>query len=123
MRFFSRLNYNWQNKYILNMTARRDGSSRFGPKNRFNNFGALGLAWIFTEENFIKRNISFFSFGKLRGSYGTTGSDRIGDYVYLNLYDIINPLVPYQNTTGLYPNGIPNPYLEWGGNKKITIRN
>lgn len=55
---FSRLNYNIANKYILNLNFRRDGSSKFGANNRFGNFGSIGGAWVFTQENFMK-NIPF----------------------------------------------------------------
>jgi TonB-linked SusC/RagA family outer membrane protein len=116
---FGRFNYNWQEKYILNLTARRDGSSRFGKANQFQNFGAVGAAWLFSNEDFIKNNLPFLSFGKLRGSYGTTGSDQIGNYTYLNLYSNITPAVPYQGFTGLIPNGLPNPYLQWELTKKL----
>ncbi|MCG8482846.1 MAG: SusC/RagA family TonB-linked outer membrane protein, partial [Clostridia bacterium] len=75
---FGRLNYNWEGKYIFNVTGRRDGSSRFGPNKKFANFGALGVAWIFTKEPFIKEMLPFISFGKLRGSYGSSGNDQIG---------------------------------------------
>src|SRR5690606_31753018 len=83
---FGRIGYNWQQKYYLNLTGRRDGSSRFGPGKRFSNFGAVGGAWIFTEETLFKDNFSWLSFGKLRGSYGVTGSDQIGDYQYIDSY-------------------------------------
>jgi hypothetical protein len=75
--FFGRLNYNLAEKYILNLTARRDGSSRFGPGKQFADFGAIGAAWIFTNESFAKKLFSFLSFGKIR-SYGITGNDQIG---------------------------------------------
>jgi len=114
---FARLNYNWEDKYILNLTARRDGSSRFGPGNQFNNFGALGAAWIFSNEGFFKRNISFLSFGKLRGSYGTSGNDQIGDYKFLDLYSVTQ--YPYQAMQGLYPNSLFNPNLAWELDKKL----
>src|SRR5258706_8714807 len=52
---FGRLNYNWKDKYLINLTARRDGSSRFGPANQFHNFGAAGLGWIFSKETFIQK--------------------------------------------------------------------
>jgi len=80
---FGRVNYNVENKYIVNANFRRDGSSRFGPNKKFGNFGSIGAAWIFTEEDFLKEKTNWFSFGKLRGSYGTVGSDDIGDYAYL----------------------------------------
>ena len=118
---FSRINYSWQDKYIMDLTARRDGSSRFGAENQFHNFGALGIGWVFTEESFFKNNLPFLGFGKLRASYGTIGNDQIGDYQYLNLYNPVIGQVPYQGATGLAPTGIPNPYLQWEETKKIDL--
>jgi TonB-linked SusC/RagA family outer membrane protein len=83
---FSRVNYNILNKYILNLNFRRDGSSRFGINNRYGNFGSVGVAWVFTEEDILKDN-SWLSFGKLRSSYGEIGSDAIGDYGYADTFD------------------------------------
>src|SRR5690606_23463628 len=77
---FGRVGFNWDRKYYLNLTGRRDGSSRFGPGKQFENFGAIGAAWIFSEESVIKSSLPFLNFGKLRGSYGTTGNDQIPDY-------------------------------------------
>lgn len=116
--FFGRLNYNWQQRYILNLTARRDGSSRFGPGNQFANFGAIGLAWLFTNENFLK-NSSWFSFGKLRGSYGTTGSDQIGDYQFLNTYTTSSAV--YNGVIGLRPSRLYNANFGWETNKKLEL--
>jgi TonB-dependent starch-binding outer membrane protein SusC len=118
---FGRINYDWLDKYIINITARRDGSSRFGSKNQFHNFASIGGAWIFTSERFIKNNLSFLSFGKMRGSYGTTGNDQIGDYRYLNLYTPINAGVPYQNTSAIEVTALPNPYLQWEKTKKLQF--
>ncbi|GAA0536674.1 TonB-dependent receptor [Chitinophaga japonensis] len=118
---FSRINYNLQNKYIINLTGRRDGSSRFGPENQFHNFGAIGAAWIFSEETFFKNKLSLISFGKLRGSYGTTGSDQIGDYQFMNRYIPINTGIPYQGISALTVNGLTNPYLQWEETKKLQI--
>lgn len=118
---FGRLSYNWDSKYLLNFSVRRDGSSRFGSQNRFHNFGSIAGAWIFTQESFIQNNLPFLDFGKLRGSFGTTGNDQIGDYQNLNLYSPNIVGVPYQNTTGLVPNGLSNPYLQWEETKKIQF--
>src|SRR5690606_4167821 len=82
---FARLNYNYDSRYIVNITGRRDGSSRFGPENRFANFGAVGVAWLFSNENFLEDN-KVLGFGKLRASYGITGNDQIGDYQFLDTY-------------------------------------
>lgn len=120
--FFGRINYNLSDKYILNLTARRDGSSRFGSKDQFHDFGAIGAAWIFSEEAFIKNNMSsFLSFGKLRGSYGTTGNDQIPDYGFLHLYYPISYDVPYQDGNGLIVNNLTNPYLQWEETRKFQF--
>ena len=95
---FGRLNYTLLDKYIVNLTARRDGSSRFGTGNQYANFGAIGLAWIFSKEKWFN-NSSFLSFGKIRGSYGTTGNDQIGDYQYLDSY---TSYVSYWNGIGTF---------------------
>jgi TonB-dependent starch-binding outer membrane protein SusC len=118
---FSRLNYAWKDKYILNLSIRRDGSSRFGDKNKMHNFGSIGAAWIFSQENFIQKNVPFISFGKLRGSYGSTGNDLIGDYSYLNLYFGVPSPVPYQGVPGLQPSRLFNPYLQWEKTNKLQL--
>ena len=116
---FGRLNYNIREKYILNITARRDGSSRFGPGNQSANFGAVGAAWIFSSEDFAKKMIPFLSFGKLRSSYGTTGNDQIGNYQYLSTYS--PSYYPYQNSSGLVPTSLSNPNYAWETNKKFEV--
>ena len=118
---FGRLNYNWKDKYIINLVARRDGSSRFGDDNKFHNFGSIGGAWIFSEETSIRNNIPFMSFGKLRGSYGSTGSDQIGNYQYLDLYMVYNPGANYQGVISLEPTGLSNPHLRWEETRKLQL--
>ncbi|WP_422350822.1 SusC/RagA family TonB-linked outer membrane protein [Flagellimonas sp.] len=116
---FTRVNLNHRGRYILNLTGRRDGSSRFGPDNRFSNFGAVGAAWIFSREPFIKEHLPILSFGKLRGSYGTSGNDRIGDYQYLDTYSFGS--AQYQNIFGLYPTRLFNPGFSWEENRKLEF--
>ncbi len=119
---FGRANYNWADKYLLDLNIRRDGSSRFGPQSQFHNFWSVGAGWIFSEERVIKDNIPFLSFGKLHGSYGTTGNDQISDYQFLNLYTAIPFVgVPYQGSTGFVASGIPNPYLQWEETRKLQL--
>ncbi|SIO09602.1 TonB-linked outer membrane protein, SusC/RagA family [Epilithonimonas zeae] len=113
---FARLNYQFKSKYILNLTGRRDGSSRFGINNRFANFGALGAAWLFSKEQFLD-DIGWLSFGKLRASYGITGSDFIGDYQYLDSYTISGNI--YNTNAGLYPSRLYNPDFSWEQTKKL----
>lgn len=115
--FFGRATYNLKRKYLVNLTARRDGSSRFGPGKRYSTFGALGLGWIFSEEPFIKYNIPFLNFGKLRGSYGITGNDQIGDYQYLDDYAASSNA--YQGENGYIPSRLFNSDYAWERNRKI----
>jgi TonB-dependent starch-binding outer membrane protein SusC len=116
--FFARVNYNLMEKYIVNLTARRDGSSRFGPGNQFATFGAVGAAWLFSNENFLKDN-SWISFGKIRSSYGAAGNDQIGDYQFLNTYTTSG--VNYNNIIGLEPSRLFNPDFAWEINKKLEF--
>lgn len=113
---FGRLNYMLHDKYIVNLTGRRDGSSRFGPGKQFANFGAIGAAWLFGKENVFSK-LPLISFGKLRSSYGTTGSDQIGNYQYLDTYSSTG--LPYQGITGLQPVRLYNPDFSWEINKKF----
>ncbi len=118
---FGRVNYNYMSKYLINISGRRDGSSRFGPNYRYSTFAAVGGAWIFTEENILKDN-KILSFGKLRGSYGTTGNDKIGDYKYLDLYGV--PLLgnsTYKDSVAISPLDLFKPDLHWEMNKKLEI--
>lgn len=110
---FGRINFAYHNKLFLNATGRRDGSSKFGPKNKYGNFGAIGAAWIFTEG----MDIPFVSFGKFRGSYGLSGNDQIGDYQYLQTYALAD--YPYDGNIGLLPTRLYNPNFKW---EKIVKR-
>jgi TonB-linked SusC/RagA family outer membrane protein len=114
--FFGRLNYNIRNTYILNLTANRDGSSRFAPTQRFSVFGAAGAAWIFTNEDWVKKHLPFLSFGKWRASYGITGNDGIGNYRYLSTYGAVNS---YQGQTSVVPAALFNPTYTWEKNTKM----
>lgn len=118
---YFRLNYNHQDKYLLNITGRRDGSSRFGPDKRFGNFGALGLGWIFTKEKFIEDHLSFLSFGKLRGSYGVTGNEPASNYRYLSLNSFVFTPRPYQNAMAMYPQNLLSPDFAWEQVNKAEI--
>lgn len=113
---FSRINYIYNEKYILNITGRRDGSSRFGSANRYANFGAIGAAWIFSKEQFIEDNLRFVSFGKLRVSYGVTGNDQLANNEFLDTYTSSRP---YQGVPGLSPVRLSNPVFAWETNTKF----
>ncbi|NLR82378.1 SusC/RagA family TonB-linked outer membrane protein [Chitinophaga eiseniae] len=120
---FGRINYNWNNKYIINLNARRDGSSRFAPGSQFGNFGSAGLAWNASEEPWMKQLLpDWVSFVKLRTSYGITGGDAsIGDYQYLSQWATTSggrPLNPYNGLQPIIPIHAVNQQYQWESNKK-----
>ncbi len=122
---FARLSYNWENKYILNLNARRDGSSRFGAANRFGNFGSIGASWIASEESWLKDRLpKAISFIKFRGSYGILGSDGVGDYQYLTQWGSESPsgkLYPYEGVSPVIPQIQPNADFRWQRNSKSEL--
>ncbi|OQP61128.1 hypothetical protein A3860_05260 [Niastella vici] len=116
---FGRINYNWKDKYLLNITGRRDGSSRFGPGKQYANFMAAGSAWIFSEEKFINKALPWVNLGKLRFSYGITGNDQIGNYSYLNTWDL--SARSYQGVVGVVPVTPFNPDYAWEEVRKLEL--
>ncbi len=116
---FGRLHYNYEDKYLLNLTGRRDASSRFGPGKQFANFGALGAAWIFSEEATFNMP-TWLSLGKLRASYGVTGNDQIGNYSFLDTWNPSNG-VTYEGHVPLLPSKLYNPDFSWETNRKLEV--
>ncbi|WP_339925834.1 TonB-dependent receptor [uncultured Cyclobacterium sp.] len=106
--YFTRVNYKLDGKYLLALSARYDGSSRFGKSEKYGFFPAGSLGWIVSEEDFLKGN-PYLSFFKVRTSFGITGNALIGDFDHMGLYE---PL-PYGLTPGLSPTQIANPNLTW----------
>lgn len=111
--FYTRANYVWRNKYLFTFTGRADGSSKFGPQNKFGYFPSGGVAWRISQENFLK-NVSWIDEIKLRGSYGLTGTQNIGDQMYRTLY---NPY-SYAGTSALVPTQLGNPAIKWEATKQ-----
>jgi TonB-linked SusC/RagA family outer membrane protein len=114
--YFSRLNYKFNNRYLLSLSGRVDGSSRFGRNNRYGFFPAASVGWIISEESFLK-NSNALSFLKLRASYGITGNAALptnvrlnGDFGALGLY---SGDAGYAGTPGQRPSQIENPDLRW----------
>ncbi|RZK47301.1 MAG: TonB-dependent receptor [Pedobacter sp.] len=106
--YFLRSNYSLMDKYLLSVSVRADGSSRFGEDNRYGWFPAASLGWVLSEENFLNKS-SFLSFLKLRASYGLTGNAEIGQNNFLALYNVAN----YPGLPGFIPSQLPNPGLRW----------
>ena len=113
---YGRINYQYDSRYILNITGRRDGSSRFGDNKRYANFAAAGVAWLFSKEDFLK-DIKWLSFGKLRASYGSAGSDLIGNYQFYDTYQTTT--YTYDGTKGMIPSRLYNPDFGWERTNKL----
>ncbi|MCD8182465.1 MAG: SusC/RagA family TonB-linked outer membrane protein [Bacteroides sp.] len=86
MSFFGRINYSYQGKHLLTANIRRDGSDRFGPKNRWGTFPSVNGAWRLSEESFIKNNLPWLANAKIRASWGILGNDGIGQFLYERAY-------------------------------------
>lgn len=114
---FGRINYVLKSRYIIDINGRRDGSSRFGKGKQFGNFGSLAAGWIFSETAFLKKKFSCLSYGKIRGSLGTTGSDNIGDYQYISRWAPTN--YNYQGSIGYLPQNLFNQQFSWATTKKF----
>jgi TonB-linked SusC/RagA family outer membrane protein len=121
--FFGRLKYIYDQKYILEVSGRRDGSSNFGPGYQFGNFGSVGTGWIFSEEKVFKDAFPFMSYGKLSGSYGTTGSDASMAYQYQALYQsALGATSAFEGVIRQsYPYNLYNPDFRWATKKSINV--
>ncbi|MDP5139076.1 MAG: TonB-dependent receptor, partial [Spirosomaceae bacterium] len=107
--YFARLNYNYNNKYYLNLSARRDGSSIFAPDSRWGNFYAIGGSWRLDQEDFIKE-LPWVSRMKLRASYGEVGNDLLGDFF---LSQPRYSLTSNAQNPGIWWSDIGNNQLQW----------
>ncbi len=118
--YFGRLIYSYSDKYFVSGSYRRDYSSVFGPANRYGNFYGAGVAWKFTQENFMK-SLPFINDGKLRVGWGRTGNDNIPAFLTdANTYSGSpsgNLVYSFGETeafsAGTTVNSIPNPKLKW----------
>lgn len=120
---FSRLNYNFKEKYIFTGIIRRDGSSRFGSNHKYGYFPSFSLGWVPTLENFWPEN-DVINTLKFRGGYGVTGNDHIGDFRYLStIGDGRNYTIGTSGsvTVGNSPNAPSNPDLKWEETSQANI--
>ncbi len=114
---FSRVDYNYQLKYYLSGSVRRDGSSRFGRNNRYGTFWSVGLSWRMDQEAFLQ-DVSFIDDLKLRTSYGTNGNAGIGNYEHLPLFGFG---ADYDGSPGGVPTEIGNVNLTWETSTNFNI--
>lgn len=110
--YVGRLNYNYDSKYLVSFSYRRDGSSRFGSNSKWGNFPAISMGWVVSDEAFMK-NAGNIKFLKLRGSYGKVGNNNIGDYSFLASLNTDNYVFNNQVNIGKSLNGIGNSNLTW----------
>jgi len=110
----ARLNYRFKDRYLLTLTARRDGSSVFGADHKFGTFPSAALAWIASEESFFK-TIPTISLLKFRASYGSVGNQAISAYQSLTSQGQVQYVFGDggSTSTGLYPANLANPTLGW----------
>ena len=114
--FFGRANYTYAGRYVVNGSVRRDGSSRFGTDNKYGVFPAVSLAWVVTNESFMS-DFDLFTDLRIRGSWGKTGNEAIGDFRYLGLFSTAN----YGEIPGTAPSNLPNPGLKWETTKEWNL--
>ena len=114
---FGRVNYSFGSRYLLALTGRYDGSSRFGASNKFGFFPSVQVGWNIKEEAFME-SVDFLSFLKLRGSFGTTGNDQISNFASRGLY---GSGALYGGASGINPSSLPNPDLKWERNQTINF--
>lgn len=119
---FGRVIYDYDSKYVVSGSLRRDRSSKFGPDNRSGLFYSCSLAWNITEEPWMKR-LSWLTIAKVRTSYGVTGNDQIGtNYAWISTINT-NHNVVFGNVSfpAYYPNGYSNRELGWEKNKQVDL--
>jgi len=108
--YFSQLNYNFDNKYFVTGSYRRDGSSKFGSANRFGNFYSASAGWLISGENFMNNTSKTISTLKLRASYGATGNDNFTNYSAVETFSLG---ANYNFQSGSSPSQYANPNLTW----------
>lgn len=118
--FFGRLSYDYKEKYLMTVSVRHDGSSRFGSNAKWGTFPSVSLGWKLNEENFLK-DVSWINLLKLRASYGTSGNDRIGDYQYLSLLGTYNAAYGNALQNGAAAQNINNEDLQWEQTKSFDV--
>ncbi|MDZ7933423.1 MAG: TonB-dependent receptor [Emticicia sp.] len=120
--FMGRINYSFNDKYLLTATLRRDGSSRFGENTKYGNFPGIAVGWNITNEAFMK-NVTFVDMLKLRGGYGKVGNQGVRPYQTQGLLGRTTYAFGNTGAFGFRPNQISNPDLRWeeSGNANVGL--
>ncbi len=124
--YFGRVQYNYNETYLLNMTLRADGSSRFAPSNRWGYFPSISAGWVISKESFMQTTGSIINFLKLRASWGQNGNDKIPAFRYLapisfNYATYNFGDVEGANTPGAYPRRLGNEKLKWETSEQTDL--
>lgn len=120
--FFGRINYNYAGKYLAEFNLRRDGSSKFNSSNRYGNFPSASVGWRISNESFMQ-GAKFISNLKVRASWGISGNDRIGNYIFAQTY---NPGIDYvlgndATVVGVAVTSLANPSIRWEETEQYDI--
>jgi len=124
--YFGRIDYNFDERYMIQATVRRDGSSNFGPNHKWAVFPSVSLGWNVTNEAFMDSRPDWFSNLKLRASWGKNGNERIGQFRYTSLMDGgqnyyfgsgDNAKMQY----GSSPSKIANPNVKWEESEQLDL--
>jgi TonB-linked SusC/RagA family outer membrane protein len=124
--FFGRVNYDYDEKYLLALVMRADGSSNFAEGNRWGFFPSVSAGWVLTEESFMEGN-DVFDLLKLRASWGQNGNSNVAAYQYLSpiSFDADNNYTfgsdPNQQQLGGYPSSLPNEDISWETSEQLDI--
>ncbi|RYF12729.1 MAG: SusC/RagA family TonB-linked outer membrane protein, partial [Flavobacteriales bacterium] len=121
--YYGRISYDFDSKYIIGLTGRADGSSRFGKNNKWGFFPSASAAWLLSEENFFKDKFKAFSLLKIRGSIGLTGNSNMPNYLQYSLYNVNagyyygnDGATSYNGVTAITPNffdGVAQDNISW----------
>lgn len=123
--YFGRVQYNYQEKYLLNLTFRSDGSSNFASNNRWGSFPSISAGWILSKEKFMN-NIDAIDFLKIRASWGRVGNQNIAPYQFLAPISFVNARYNFgnvegNNASGAYPSRLSNPDIKWETSEQTDI--
>ena len=118
--YFTRWNYSLDNKYLLTVTGRYDGSSRFGGNNKFAFFPSVGIAWRASEEGFMQ-GVDAINNLKIRASAGSTGNQEIGNFNSLQFLGTFNVLKAAGNESGVSQTSFGNPDLKWESTDQVDF--
>ncbi len=118
--YFTRLQYDYDGRYSLSASFRRDGSSRFGANTKYGNFSSISAGWNISNEAFFPED-GLVSFAKLRASWGQTGNNQIGDFGSIALIAPDNYVIDGELVSGSFTETSPNPDLSWETNSALNL--